>query len=144
MCASPCVLFVEVWERLPFVNKSQKFHSEIQMVQLIPPESYEKRWKSSDVGKRFLYIQKLILYQKFAFFNNPIIQCILGAFALKQWIFSSLYCFYVNPSPPPPPKKEKIIALWEGEKSQLSINNSLTLQIKISIIILVFSKVENT
>ena len=36
-------------ERLPFVNKTRKFRLEIQMVQLIPPESFRKRWKSSDV-----------------------------------------------------------------------------------------------
>ena len=35
-------------EHLPFVNKKQKFRLEIQMVQLIPLESFQKRWKSSD------------------------------------------------------------------------------------------------
>ena len=36
-------------ERLPFVNKNREFRLEIQMAQLIPPESVRKRWKSSDV-----------------------------------------------------------------------------------------------
>ena len=36
-------------ERLPFVNKNRKFRLETQMVQLIPPESFWKRWKSSEV-----------------------------------------------------------------------------------------------
>ena len=36
-------------ERLPFVNKNRKFRLETQMVQLIPSESFWKRWKSSEV-----------------------------------------------------------------------------------------------
>ena len=35
--------------RLPFVNKKRKFRLEIPMVQLIPPESFRKRWKSSNL-----------------------------------------------------------------------------------------------
>ena len=38
-----------VLERLPFVNKNRKFRLETQMVQLIPSESFWKRWKSSEV-----------------------------------------------------------------------------------------------
>ena len=34
---------------LPIVNKNRKFQLEIQIVQLLPPESFRKRWKSSDV-----------------------------------------------------------------------------------------------
>ena len=37
------------WERLPFVNKNRKSRLEIKVVQLIPPESFRKRLKSSDV-----------------------------------------------------------------------------------------------
>ena len=36
-------------ESLPFVNKNRKFRLETQMVELIPPESFWKRWKSSEV-----------------------------------------------------------------------------------------------
>ena len=36
-------------ERLPFVNKNRKFRLETQMVQLIPSESFWKRWKSLEV-----------------------------------------------------------------------------------------------
>ena len=41
--------FSNYHERLPFVNKNRKFWLEIKMVYLIPPESFRKRWKSSDV-----------------------------------------------------------------------------------------------
>ena len=40
---------MDVHERLPFVNKNRKFRLETQMVQLIPSESFWKRWKSSEV-----------------------------------------------------------------------------------------------
>ena len=36
-------------ERLPFVNKNRKLRLETQMVQLIPPVSFWKRSKSSEV-----------------------------------------------------------------------------------------------
>ena len=36
-------------ERLPFVNKNRKFRLETQMVQLIPSESFWKRWKSLEL-----------------------------------------------------------------------------------------------
>ena len=46
---------IDQWECVNYpnyfiiVNKNRKFLLEIQIVQLIPPKSFQKRWKSSDV-----------------------------------------------------------------------------------------------
>ena len=47
--SSSCASFSRDLERLPFVNQNRKFLLGIQMVQLIPPESFWKRCKSSEV-----------------------------------------------------------------------------------------------
>ena len=74
-------------ERLPFVNKNRKFQLETQMVQLIPSESFWKRWKSSEV---FLFSRSNRNDWKnpVPFVNSHSTRCISASFpAIRSYCF---------------------------------------------------------
>ena len=99
MC-TPALLFSKrvVQERLPFVHKNRKCRLETQMVQLIPPESVWKRWKSSGV---FLFSRSNRNDRKnpVPFVNSHSTRCTSASFPANDAADADVslicYCFFL-------------------------------------------------